>query len=102
MLVWVVREDFLKEHKNLVDAFVKAQLESAYFWKEHPEETKEILGKLYHLDGKTLDVLYSRTEVNDDKLDDDLIEGIKSEWHLAYLGGYLKEDPSKLDIFYRG
>ena len=102
MLVWVVRGDFLEKHRNLVDAFINAQLESANYWKEHPEETKKILGNLYHLDEKTLDVLYSRTEVNDDELDEDLIKGIKSEWHLAYLGGYLTEDPSGLDIFYRG
>ena len=102
MLVWVVRGDFLEKHRNLVDAFIRAQEESARYWKEHPEGTKEILGNLYHLDEKTLDVLYSRTEVNDERLNDDLIKGIKSEWHLAYLGGYLTEDPSGLDIFYRG
>ena len=102
MLVWVVRGDFLEKHRNLVDAFIKAQLESARYWKEHPEGTKEILGDLYHLDEKTLNVLYSRTEVNDERLNDDLIKGIKSEWYLAYLGGYLKENPESLDIFYRG
>ncbi len=101
MLVWVVRGDFLEKHRELVDAFIKAQLESARYWKEHPGETKEILGNLYHLDEKTLDVLYSRTEVVSG-LNDDLIRGIKSEWHLAYLGGYLKENPENLDIFYRG
>ncbi|WP_297072800.1 ABC transporter substrate-binding protein [Thermococcus sp.] len=102
MLVWVVRGDFLKKHRELVDAFIKAQLESANYWKEHPEETKKILGNLYHLDEKTLNILYSRTEVNDDELDEDLIKGIKSEWYLAYLGGYLKKNPENLDIFYRG
>jgi NitT/TauT family transport system substrate-binding protein len=102
MLVWVVRKDFADEHPDLVKAFVKAQEESAKFWKENEDETKGILGKLYHLDAKTLDILYDRTEINDDELDDDLIKGIKSEWKLAYLGGYLKEDPSSLDIFYRG
>ena len=102
MLVWVVRGDFLEKHRNLVDAFIRAQEESANYWKEHPGETKKILGDLYHLDEKTLDVLYSRTEVNDDELDEDLIKGIRSEWHLAYLGGYLKENPKNLDIFYRG
>ncbi|WP_297467694.1 ABC transporter substrate-binding protein [Thermococcus sp.] len=102
MLVWVVRGDFLEKHRNLVDAFIKAQLESARYWKEHPEGTKEILGDLYHIDEKTLNVLYSRTEVNDERLNDDLIKGIKSEWYLAYLGGYLKENPESLDIFYRG
>ncbi|WP_457751680.1 ABC transporter substrate-binding protein [Thermococcus sp.] len=102
MLVWVVREDFLQKHRDLVDAFIRAQVESAKFWKTHPAETKEILGKLYHLDSKTLDVLYNRTEVNDERLNDELIRGIKSEWKLAYLGGYLKENPESLDIFYRG
>ncbi|NJF24196.1 ABC transporter substrate-binding protein [Thermococcus sp. Bubb.Bath] len=102
MLVWVVRKDFADEHPELVNAFVKAQKESAEFWKENPKETKEILGKLYHLDAKTLDILYKRTEINDEGLNDDLIKGIKSEWKLAYLGGYLKENPSNLDIFYRG
>ncbi len=102
MLVWVVREDFLEKHKDLVHAFIKAQIESAEFWKENPAETKEILGELYHLDEKTLDVLYSRTEVNDERLNDELITGIKSEWKLAYLGGYLRENPENLDIFYRG
>ncbi|WP_456422469.1 ABC transporter substrate-binding protein [Thermococcus sp.] len=102
MLVWVVRDDFLNKHRDLVDAFIRAQVESARFWKTHPTETKEILGKLYHLDEKTLDILYSRTEVNDEKLNDELITGIKSEWELAYLGGYLKENPEGLNIFYRG
>ncbi|NJE55441.1 ABC transporter substrate-binding protein [Thermococcus sp. 21S9] len=102
MLVWVVREDFLEKHRDLVDAFIKAQIESAEFWKTHPAETKEIFGKLYHLDEKTLDLLYNRTEINDERLNDELITGIKSEWKLAYLGGYLKENPENLDIFYRG
>ncbi len=102
MLVWVVREDFLEKQGDLVDAFIKAQIESAEFWKTHPSETKEVLGKLYHLDEKTLDILYGRTEINDERLNDELIRGIKSEWKLAYLGGYLKESPENLDIFYRG
>ncbi|WP_297507387.1 ABC transporter substrate-binding protein [Thermococcus sp.] len=102
MLVWVVRGDFLKEHRDLVDAFIKAQLDSARYWKANPDETKAILKNLYHLDQKTLEILYTRTFVNDGKLDEGLILGIKSEWKLAYLGGYLEKDPSGLDIFYRG
>ncbi|MBP1912078.1 ABC transporter substrate-binding protein [Thermococcus stetteri] len=102
MLVWVVRKDFADEHPELVKAFVRAQEESAKFWKENADETKKILGDLYHLDAKTLDILYDRTEINDEGLNDELIRGIKSEWKLAYLGGYLEKDPSNLDIFYRG
>ncbi|MDV3103898.1 ABC transporter substrate-binding protein [Thermococcus waiotapuensis] len=102
MLVWVVRGDFLKEHKNLVDAFIRAQLDSARYWKANPDETKAILRNLYHLDEKTIEILYTRTFVNEGKLDGELITGIKSEWELAYLGGYLEKDPSGLDIFYEG
>jgi len=102
MLVWVVRGDFLREHRNLVDAFIRAQRESASYWKGNPGETESILKSIYHLDSGTVRSLYSRTVVIDSGLTGELIAGIKSEWHLAYLGGYLKEDPSNLNIFYRG
>ena len=101
MLVWVVRSDFLKEHKDLVDAFVRAQEESAAYWKNNEADTEKVLMDLYHLDERTVKTLYSRTEVVSG-LTDEMITGIKSEWHLAYLGGYLTDDPSELDIFYRG
>ena len=101
MLVWVVRSDFLKEHKDLVDAFVRAQEESAAYWKNNEADTEKVLMDLYHLDERTVKTLYGRTEVVSG-LTDEMITGIKSEWHLAYLGGYLTDDPSELDIFYRG
>ena len=101
MLVWVVRSDFLKEHKDLVDAFIRAQEESAAYWKNNEADTEKVLMDLYHLDERTVKTLYGRTEVVSG-LTDEMITGIKSEWHLAYLGGYLTEDPSELDIFYRG
>ena len=101
MLVWVVRGDFLREHKDLVDAFVRAQEESAAYWKNNEVDTEKVLMNLYHLDEKTVKKLYGRTEVVSG-LTDEMITGIKSEWHLAYLGGYLTENPENLDIFYRG
>ncbi|WP_297500288.1 ABC transporter substrate-binding protein [Thermococcus sp.] len=102
MLVWVVRGSFAKEHPELVKAFVRAQRESASYWKSHESETERILMNLYHLDSNTVKILYNRTVVVDSGLTEELITGIKSEWHLAYLGGYLEKNPSKLDIFYRG
>ncbi|WP_456367009.1 ABC transporter substrate-binding protein [Thermococcus sp.] len=102
MLVWVVRGGFLKEHRELVDAFIRAQRESASYWKRHESETERILMNLYHLDSNTVKILYNRTVVVDSGLTEELITGIKSEWHLAYLGGYLEKNPSNRDIFYRG
>ena len=102
MLVWVVRGDFLREHKNLVDAFVRAQEQSAIYWVNHSIETEKILSRLYHLSNETAKTLYGRTIVVDSGLSNEMITGIKSEWHLAYLGGYLTENPESLNIFYRG
>ncbi len=102
MLVWVVRGDFLREHKNLVNAFIGAQKESAAYWMNHPAETEKVLMNLYHLNEETVKTLYNRTEVVDSGLTDEMITGIKSEWHLAYLGGYLTKNPENLNIFYRG
>ncbi len=101
MLVWVVRGDFLREHKALVDKFIRAQEESAIYWKNNEADTEKVLMDLYHLDENTVKTLYGRTEVVSG-LTDEMITGIKSEWHLAYLGGYLTENPENLDIFYRG
>ncbi len=101
MLVWVVRGDFLEKHRELVDAFIRAQEESTAYWKNNEAETEKVLMDLYHLDEKTVKTLYGRTEVVSG-LTDEMITGIKSEWHLAYLGGYLTKNPESLNIFYRG
>lgn len=51
---------------------------------------------LYGLQNETAHYLYNRVVVNVQELNSGLIESIRAEWKLAYLGGYLEEDPSSI------
>ncbi len=104
MLVWVARSDFVSKHPDAVKAFLKARDEAARIWVENKTETFAVLASLYKLDEKTLQILYNRTVVVQGDLNQQLINSIRSEWWLAWKGGYLPKDPASIpsSVFYQG
>jgi NitT/TauT family transport system substrate-binding protein len=103
MLVWVANKNFAAKHPDLVSAFIKARRDAANYWLSHPNETKNILMGIYKLTPSEADMLYKRVRLCDGELSD-YIDGIKSVWRLAWIGGYLNKDPSSIsgEVFWSG
>ncbi|MEB3844434.1 MAG: ABC transporter substrate-binding protein [Desulfurococcales archaeon] len=104
MLVWVVRGDFAAKHPDAVNAFIQARDEAAKIWVNNKTYTFQVLGSLYKLDSKVLNILYNRTVIVTGNLNSGLIKSIRSEWWLAWKGGYLPRNPQTIPdtVFYKG
>ncbi len=92
MLVWVARGELVGTEK--LKAFMDAQMEAARIWNISSKLVIKVLMDLYNLKNETAHYLYNRVHVNTNPLDQQLIESIRAEWRLAWLGGYLTSDPS--------
>ena len=103
MLVWVARGEFVKDNPGLIDKFLKARRDAAHIWIEDEGFTVSTLVKIYGLDHRVAEKVYERVKINIDDLGDRLIENIRRVWNVAWIGGYLKEDPKWIsgNIFYR-
>ncbi len=100
MLVWVAREDL---DENAIKSFLRAREEAAKKWISDRNYTISILMKHYGISKDVAESVYNRVEICSKNLDDELIDNIKEVWSIAWLGGYLKENPSKItkDVFYK-
>ena len=94
MLVWVARSDLVGTEE--LEAFIKAQRDAAAIWNNSPETVIPVLVDLYGLQNETANYLYNRVVVNVQELNSGLINSIRAEWNLAYLGGYLEQDPASI------
>lgn len=104
MLVWIARGDFVRSHVDALNAFLAARSKAASIWISDKNLTYQILSSLYHLSKPEFDIMYNRTVIVAGNLTDNLIESIRSEWWLAWKGGYLPEDPATIpaSVFYTG
>ncbi|MCE4609024.1 MAG: ABC transporter substrate-binding protein [Desulfurococcales archaeon] len=105
MLVWLARGDFVENHPDALEAFLEARSQAAETWINDMQETKQIIVSLYNLDDATFNTMYNRTVIVADKyLSDELIDSIRTEWWLAWKGGYLEQDPANIPdtVFYKG
>ena len=102
MLVWVARGELVGTEK--LRAFMNAQMEAARIWNNSSDIVVNVLIDLYNLDNRTATYLYNRVHVNTNPLNQQLIESIRAEWHLAWLGGYLTSNPDNIsdDVFIYG
>lgn len=103
MLVWVAREDFVKHNKEALDRFLSARSEAAHIWNTEPSKVYDVLSSLYKLPPDAQHILYNRTVIVEGNLTSTLIESIRSEWWLAWKGGYLPESPDTIgdSVFYQ-
>ncbi len=104
MLVWVVKKGFAEENPDVLYLLVKARLKAAKMWVENEEAVVKTLMKLYGLTEEEARTLYGRVKICTTELNDELVDSIRSEWWLAWKGGYLREDPRGIgeNVFYRG
>ncbi len=106
MLVWVARGEFVDNHPDAVNAFIKAKDKAVQIWETNRSATYRVLADLYRLDNQTLDQLYQRTTslLVTGNLTSSQVESIRNVWWLAWKGGYLEEDPATIPdtVFYQG
>ncbi len=104
MLVWIAREDFVKQHPDALRAFLKAREDAVRIWRSNPDLVFHVLSRLYHIDRGTFNILYKRVALTSGPLDEDMVKSIYSEWWLAWRGGYLPKPPSSIgrSVFYWG
>jgi len=93
MLVWVVRSDV---PSDTVNALIKARNEAAEIWVKNPAATKKIITEIYRLPPQVFDTMYHRTIIYTGPLNNTAIQGIRSEWWLAWKGGYLPRSPDAI------
>lgn len=102
MLVWVARADFAERHPDALNAFLSARSEAARMWASNRSLVIGMLMDLYKLPADAAEILYNRTIIVEGPLTQDLVSSIRSEWWLAWKGGYLERDPTSIpeSVFY--
>ncbi|MCE4627537.1 MAG: ABC transporter substrate-binding protein [Desulfurococcales archaeon] len=102
MLVWVARADFAEKHPDALNAFLSARSEAASMWVANRSLVIGMLMDLYKLPADAANILYNRTVIVQGYLTEDLVKSIRSEWWLAWRGGYLEKDPASIpdSVFY--
>ena len=93
MLVWVARGDFARNHPDALRAFLAARSEAASMWATNESLVINVLDSLYKLPQDASQILYNRVTIVQGNLTSNLIDSIRSEWWLAWKGGYLEQDP---------
>ncbi len=98
MLVWIARSD---ADAAALRKLLEAREEAAEIWVSNPDVTGRIIGELYGLAPHVFDTMYERIIIYKGPLNNTAIEGIRSEWWLAWKGGYLPRDPASIpeDVF---
>jgi NitT/TauT family transport system substrate-binding protein len=102
MLIWVASPS-ASNNKELINSFLKTREDAVNIWNGNENETISALMSIYNLNEKTAEYLYSRVTVLDNNLSQGVIDGIRSSWKLAWIGGYLTSDPSSIgdQVFYK-
>ena len=95
MIVYAARSDWLKDHKDVVDALLKARAEAASLWATNKTLVESILVKQYKLDNKTASILIGRVKIcTSTYVTPQLEESIAHVLGIAYKGGFLPQDPN--------
>lgn len=88
---FVTHSDYLKDNKDIIEAFLKAQEETLQFIEEHPEETAQILSSLYGVEQSHIaNVLESMPPQKK-------VLGYDKQAQLLYKAGILTKEPTKFE-----
>ncbi len=98
MLIWIARSDV---DAAALKKLLQAREDAAKIWVSDPTETRKVVVGIYGIDPGVFDIMYGRTVIYRGPLNNTAIEGIRSEWWLAWKGGYLPRDPASIpeDVF---
>ncbi len=94
MLVWVASQSFAEQSRGALEKFLAAREEAAKIWINEKDKVVAVLKSLYGLSEDEAETLYGRVRICATPLDQGLIDSIRSEWWLAWKGGYLQSDPA--------
>ncbi len=103
MLVWVASQSFAGQSRDALEKFLAAREEAARIWMGSKEKVVAVLKNLYGLGDDEAETLYGRVRICARPLDQSLVTSIRSEWWLAWRGGYLQSDPAGIgsNAFYQ-
>jgi hypothetical protein len=65
-------------------------------WRTNSSSIETLLSSVYGLSNIEASYLYGRVIMLDNGLNETVKNGIRSSWNLAWKGGYLSQDPSKI------
>lgn len=95
MLVWVATENFTND-KDRLEAFLAMRSSAVELWRTNSSSIETMLSSVYGLSNIEASYLYGRVIMLDNGLNETVKNGIRSSWNLAWKGGYLSQDPSKI------
>jgi NitT/TauT family transport system substrate-binding protein len=99
--VVIVRKDFLKQHPDLVEKFIRTHVELTGYINKNPDQAREIVNaQIAELTQKPLakDVLeeaFKRLTITNDPEQESVLDFVK----LSVDAGFLKETPDTKDLF---
>ncbi len=104
MIVYAANGNFVRSHPDLLDELVGLRMEAARFWNSHRESILDMLEENYGLTRPAAESAYDRVSIWEGPLTDDVVRASMKVLRLAWLGGYLREDPEGLGetFFWRG
>ncbi|WP_304519783.1 ABC transporter substrate-binding protein [Clostridium estertheticum] len=99
--VVIVRTEFLKDHPQIVEAFIRNHLATTEYINKNPAKAKEIVNKqITELTKKSiandvLDAAFKRLTITNDPEKDSVLDFVKS----SVKEGFLKSEPDTKDLF---
>ncbi|MBU3185872.1 aliphatic sulfonate ABC transporter substrate-binding protein [Clostridium estertheticum] len=99
--VVVVRTEFLKDHPQIVEAFIRNHVATTEYINKNPAKAKEIVNKqITELTKKSiandvLDAAFKRLTITNDPEKDSVLDFVKS----SVKEGFLKSEPDTKDLF---
>lgn len=93
-------QKFYNEHKDIIDALIKAQKELRSFMNDKPNDTKEIVKKVLKLDDAAYDAMYPQYDFTLDITDKD-IQGLQKTADFMFENGMIKNKVDAKTLFIR-
>lgn len=86
---FITHSDYIKENKDIIDAFLAAQDETLQFISDHSEETAQILATLYGVEVEEVNEVLAKMPPRKE------VVGYDKQAELLYEAGILPKEPTK-------
>ncbi len=97
MIVYAARLDWARKHEHELKTLLELRSRAAHLWNTNRSLALRILEEYYHLTPRAAQLCWSRLHlVEAVNLNKPLEESMRMVWNLAWRGGYLPYNPSRI------